>query len=348
MLILVLLFLLSRNVVSFEAAAPWTAPAGSVFLYENLENDLPALAKCQSSPHNWISLITMTAAVKRFVLNCLYSLHKYGGHKHYIVAAFDEVSLKECKQLKMPCYNASNVSSFEIEDGEHICGSRHAVEMWWSKQRIALSLLKMGYNVHGTDADVVFLRNMNLSYSRIFKHVGPDGIFAAEEGHLQSDTYNGGFINMINAGVYALISNNRTINFMHQWLGGAGTQSDQAHLNNINTQAYHFCDSGATCQSVKNHNYTAIFRHPHFWPGNSCIQPNLGDDKCDPRRLYVHFLCHVGWTRKADSWDQLNVWFIDKYLQPMWADGGGPANASHPFLPCAVQEAWPEIDGVID
>ena len=45
----------------------------------------------------------MTAAIRRFVLNCLYTLVKYGKQPHYIVATFDPSSLAACKILNLPC-----------------------------------------------------------------------------------------------------------------------------------------------------------------------------------------------------------------------------------------------------
>lgn len=48
----------------FEPAAPWTAPQGTSLPYQNLQNQLDELLKVQASPHNWVSILTMTAAIK--------------------------------------------------------------------------------------------------------------------------------------------------------------------------------------------------------------------------------------------------------------------------------------------
>ena len=46
-------------------------------------------------------------AVSRFGLNAFYSHHKLGKSPSYIVAAFDKLTLMNCKYLKLPCFNAS-------------------------------------------------------------------------------------------------------------------------------------------------------------------------------------------------------------------------------------------------
>ena len=85
----------------------------------------------QVGPKRWISMVTMTASIKRFVVNCLYTLHKYGGQPHYIVATFDPVSLSVCKSLNLPCLNGTdfNTDPMAIEDGER--SKRYdAVKIW--------------------------------------------------------------------------------------------------------------------------------------------------------------------------------------------------------------------------
>ena len=62
-------------------------------------------AQVQASPDKWITVVTMTAAVQRFVLNCLYTLVKYGKQPHYIVVTFDPVSHITCKFLNLPCFD---------------------------------------------------------------------------------------------------------------------------------------------------------------------------------------------------------------------------------------------------
>lgn len=333
----------------YEAAAPWTAPPGTTFPYTNLENDLTRLLEVQASEHRWISMVTMTAKIKRFVVNCLYSLHKYGKQPHYMVATFDDISLAECKRLNLPCLNATMFSQQRIEDGDHGFGSQHAVAMWWAKQTLTTELIRRNYNVHASDVDVVYFRNMNLSYDRIFSDTKADGIFAAEEGGpgepWEPVHPSKSYINLINAGVYAIQANNRTLDFMLRWTAPEGRKHmDQVYLNHLHTEAYVFCTSHSTCRSAQGHGKFALFRHQFFFPGTSCIQniyppDNSEPDPCNPRRLYLHFLCTCCWDAKSKCWEHNRLWFVDTNLKPMYTDGGG--SEQHPFMPCKEEVAWP-------
>ena len=49
---------------------------------------------------------------------------------HYIVATFDPISLRECKRLNLPCFDATIYSQRPIEDGDHGFGSAPAVAIW--------------------------------------------------------------------------------------------------------------------------------------------------------------------------------------------------------------------------
>lgn len=126
----------------------------------------------------------MTAGVKRFALNCLFTLHKYGHQPHYIVVVFESDSLSVCLSLNLPCYNASGIPLFQggpIVNGAHEFNSANANKIWWSKQYVAMSLLEKGYHVHGSDVDVVYFRDVLFNYRRLMNITGSDMVFSAEE-----------------------------------------------------------------------------------------------------------------------------------------------------------------------
>ena len=77
---------------------------------------------------------------------------------------------------------------------------------------------------------------------------------------------------------------------------------------------------------------------PHPWSLSSCILDTL-EDACNTRRLYVHFLCRVGWDEKIRAWNKLKFWLVDGEGKPLWQDGGGTGGA-HPFFPCDEGPAW--------
>lgn len=73
-----------RRSTGFEPAAPWTALQGTSFLYHGLHADLEALLEVQASPGRWVSIITMTAAIKVLsVVGCLlYTMD--GTDRHHV------------------------------------------------------------------------------------------------------------------------------------------------------------------------------------------------------------------------------------------------------------------------
>lgn len=56
-------------------------------------------------------------------------------------------------------------------------------------------------------------------------------------------------------------ANKRSIDMFDQWTGEKSrNHMDQVYLNNLNTEAYVFCTSHATCRSVQGHGKFALFR----------------------------------------------------------------------------------------
>uniref|UniRef100_A0A7R9Z780 Uncharacterized protein n=2 Tax=Chlamydomonas euryale TaxID=1486919 RepID=A0A7R9Z780_9CHLO len=154
----------------------------------------------------------------------------------------------------------------------------------------------------------------------------------------------------MNAGVYAMHPNQRVLDFMETWVHSSTRHpNDQIALNNLFMVKYGVCYSHTQCRSVQMHGMMAIYKHVHFFPGNSCIQESLGPlGHCDKRRLYLHYLCGVGWDNKAATWTKMSNWLVDEDLRPMYADGGG-ANGPHPHLPCTDGElAWDTLSERID
>lgn len=56
-------------------------------------------------------------------------------------------------------------------------------------------------------------------------------------------------------------ANKRSIDMFDQWTSEKGrNHMDQVYLNNLNTEAYVFCTSHATCRSAQGHGKFALFR----------------------------------------------------------------------------------------
>mmetsp|Transcript_14557 Transcript_14557/g.31710 ORF Transcript_14557/g.31710 Transcript_14557/m.31710 type:complete len:380 (+) Transcript_14557:167-1306(+) len=343
-LVLVFAALLPSLVLTNHQDTPWLAPEDTSFPYKGLEHNLVELVKVQASTSKWITLMTFTGAIKRFVLNCIYSMTTFGRQPHYLVATFDPESLALCIKLNLPCYNASSLSQVRITNEAHPFDTPASNALWWAKQQLTFEILSMGYNVHGSDADVVYFREILPSYQHIFDQTWADGAFLMEEAVTENPEDFESYINLMNAGVYALKSSPRVLKFVHHWLRNL-EEMDQVRLNNLMGAAYMLCESRAMCHASKRHHKAAFYRHPHIFPGTSCTQPFEGDP-CDERRLYIHFLCESGWDRKAGAWSDMQLWLVDEQGVPLWSNPaagvGGAGKPTHPFLPCQGL-AWQNV-----
>lgn len=124
------------------------------------------------------------------------------------MSCFEDESLIECKGLNLPCFNASALTPEKVKNEE---GTSHGSALQWTKIHISLLLLRMGYNVHASDADVVYLRNANKSYEHVMSMTHSDAVFASEEvdpwhpkgdvESLVSGKDSQQYLNMVNSGV---------------------------------------------------------------------------------------------------------------------------------------------------
>mmetsp|Transcript_28108 Transcript_28108/g.61666 ORF Transcript_28108/g.61666 Transcript_28108/m.61666 type:complete len:447 (+) Transcript_28108:95-1435(+) len=306
----------------YEPGLPWLAPPGTSFPYKGLHNDLPALARAvvTSPKSRYLTLVTFTADIQRFALNCLYSLVRYGKQTQYIVATFEAETLERCMQLNLPCFNASALVAIKLHNGAYTYGTKESAHIWWAKQRVARLLLHLGYILHVSDVDVVYFRDVVQSYENVFRNVYADAVWATEEYNQLPGDDGARSINMINAGVYAMKPSSRTLRFMEYWLDEWSLEySDQTYLNQLMGTAYLFCDSASTCLVTKRRQKAAFYRHASFYKGTSCIQNELLEP-CDTRRLYLHFLCHRGWDNKGGMWRRLKLWLVNEQGVPLYSD----------------------------
>ena len=331
------------------------------FIYQGLENNLDALLKVRASPSGWISVTYMTEKIKRFALNWIFSLVTLGRQPHYIIAVFEDESLAACKALNLPCFNATALAPVKIENMQH---TLHGSQLQWTKIHVSYQILVKGYHLHASDSDVVYLRNLNKSYDLIFKDTHADAIFAPEEGVLNSqqrldlESWASGsnkeiHLNIINSGVYAVTSTNRSITMFYRWWHER-SWDDQGWLNRFHGKAHVICSGMMACLTLQRAGWMTIFLHAPFYEGRSCWAnpedrtPGMKDEGgvwsprygCDTRRLYVHFLCGCCWQLKTDSFEAAKLWLIGEDLKPKWERIGANGNSTHPFLPCQEDTAW--------
>lgn len=186
-----------------DYAAPWAAPAHIKFAYQGLHNDLRSLLSQQAIRQS-ISVTFFTAAQRPMLLNCLYSLIKYGRALNYIVVTIDHTSLNECLALRLPCYNATHMLGDLASENDSSFGSPQYRKLVHSKPGIVWEVLRLGLNVHFTDVDVSFLRRVWPSYNRLLQNTGADMVFMNEYTHL-------------NTGNFVIRYNERTATAVRAW-----------------------------------------------------------------------------------------------------------------------------------
>ena len=106
------------------------------------------------------------------------------------------------------------------------------------------------------------------------------------------------YINLLNVGNVAIMNNNRTRKFMHDWIGMVRPGSaDQGEFNNLAYKTWAPCDSFFTCLAAKRAGLVAITRSPalHLPRRNSCVQEDWAKNPpCSRHLLYFHVLCMSG------------------------------------------------------
>jgi len=341
----------------FDAAhIPWynTEGAGQPLQSDALANHLPELLHAQQA-NQWVTVFMFSADAQRWVLNCVYSYIKFGEANNYIVAATDEASLQACLQLRLPCYNASSAMG------------NSELDLVWAKVAVAKQVLDLGYNVHYSDVDVVYMRPVWPSYYRLFQKFQPDAIFMNETGGTGLDPLPRraadvalavdpptGYVNLLNTGVFAMRSNVVTRRLMATWLGmrgvgdgggvssssSAGWRGNQAPLNSRAFVDYVPCEVYETCATARQAGLPAVFRHPPQFGSQRgpCPMETLGDVPCHKDTLFVHMNCRskwpgwLWWVSMAQTLESYRLMLLDEQLRPVYNEDS-PATR-HPFLPC--------------
>lgn len=190
-----------------QYAAPWVAPPDVRFDYQGLHNDLRRLLGQQALRQS-ISVTFFTTAQRPMLLNCIYSLIKYGRALNYIVVTIDHQSLAECLRLRLPCYNATHLLGDFASGTDYPFGSAQYRKLVHSKPAIVWEVLRLGLNVHFTDVDVSFLRRVWPSFNRYMQLTGADMAFMNEYTHL-------------NTGNFVIRYNERTVQAVRAWATAA-------------------------------------------------------------------------------------------------------------------------------
>ena len=342
------------------------------------QNELHKLLRMQSKG-KWISVLLFNKAVIRWSLNCIYSMIKMGGVKSYIAATTDDASLQTCMAYRLPCYNASyllaeyaSTSDAKIPTTTMLIGTKPYLQIVWAKVRLMKEMLALGFNVHFTDVDAVYLRPIYPSYRNIINKHRVDAIFMKEtkletrsslaktlqqKGKETSDLdmqFKEGWertLNLFNTGIYAIRSTNHSLKLVDRWLASnikgmtKGQGHDQMVINSMAFTDYVICSGPGLCQAARQQGFATIYRHPSQF-GLSGVCPSVKfDPPCDPVRLFVHVICKEGWGEKEEEkgrvLSRFKLWLVDNEGRPIYSED--TEDQRHPFLPCAGL-AWEELE----
>ena len=247
-------------------ATPWLLPPSTRLRYEGHHNNLDRLLSLQARKDRWVTVFIFNRAVRRWTMNAIYSYVKFGRSINYVAAAVDESSLVACLRLRLPCYNASLVPEAARKgSGDGLVAeinTQRYLAIVWGKVVMAQRVISRGYHLHLSDVDVVYFRTVFSSYHLLFKKAPHlDAVFMWEE-VVNEET---GMLNLLNTGVYAMLSNNYTQRLMDDWLDPPGGRvgHDQSTLNRrLAFKSFTLCTSPATCQAAKEAGWATVYRHP--------------------------------------------------------------------------------------
>jgi hypothetical protein len=83
----------------------------------------------------------------------------------------------------------------------------------WSKVLVAADVLERGYHLLLSDTDMIFVRNVNKTFSLWLRHTQADGALVKEEYFGAGPV---GYINLVNTGSMLFLSNQRTRRLMRR------------------------------------------------------------------------------------------------------------------------------------
>lgn len=166
---------------------------------------LEAAAAVSDPEERVVVLISLTAGVKRYVLNLIASLTMHNVTA-VAVLCYESRALQLCEALGFPaCVDARAClppGSPPIRNSEVGLERDEAAALYWGRHICALRLLREGYNVVGTDADAVAFSDLVRQFRQGVYLTGASAVFASEPSFSTEGQWPGrtGYINMINSG----------------------------------------------------------------------------------------------------------------------------------------------------
>ena len=159
-------------------AAPWLAEHATEWPWESVaSHDLASMLSVvrdfakpfgQPGGRPRVSAVLTTLSLHSLLLNWVWSLVTYGNSHAFVVVVADDDSLSHCRSLRLPCWDARPTLAGTV-DLSSISGSyayNYTAQgsgynrLVHAKPAVVLELLKHGFDVHFSDVDVVFLRDV--------------------------------------------------------------------------------------------------------------------------------------------------------------------------------------------
>ncbi|ORZ37983.1 hypothetical protein BCR44DRAFT_1483652 [Catenaria anguillulae PL171] len=268
-------------------------------VYAPLANNLTALAH-HTAQHRSPAQHAMTLTIGPFqsgyrsmVENAVYSLMTWGKVRNLLLFAIDAASAAECLYLNMPCFNATSLATADFTNQQGL-DPKYRDKIWsvisWVKPRLVRELLRLGYTVNLSDADIGFLRNVWLSYDEYMREVDADMSITSE--------ISASFV--ANTGNYVVRPTPESLRFFDEYVA---IGNDDPIFRNLTMS---FCTSLDTCNEQRARGLLPIREYsPLFGRFNLCPHPI---DVCKPDMLYVHPICIARRDDKVEALKRFGAW----------------------------------------
>ncbi|GAB4823098.1 hypothetical protein N2152v2_010144 [Parachlorella kessleri] len=226
--------------------------------FRGLENDLDGLLQARSQPvgtySKAISVVHFNHHHTLMLQNWIYSAVKWAGIENYIVATWDDESLRVCLDLNLPCYNATSYLPLPTTTaGESRFYRGDFIAITWLKPLLARELVSRGYLVHVCDVDVAF--PPKAFWPSVLRFLEPAGADVAMERD---------YFGPINCGSMVILPSPRTLSWLHAWLANmsrearAKRSSQRVLGDQARARLFLTCDGPWDCQRLRRVSDTAV------------------------------------------------------------------------------------------
>lgn len=258
----------------------------------------------------------------------------------------------------------------------HAFGTHGFLVLAWARVLLLEQVLQLGYTVHMSDSDVVYMRKAYPVFNETIKNTRADALFMRESYLSQDDaSLVIHHLNLINTGMLVLASTAQTIALVQNWVTVSPIairwgMNEQMTLARMAYKKFILCEDRAECVAAKMAGHVVAYRHPTQFQAPeqpTCMRPtSMARDPC-AQRVYIHLICLFNAREKAEHLHRNQLWLVDSEGHPMYAEDSHLAaiqqqtaaakNATaplqgraathahkdlrpHPYLPCLDHVVW--------